>query len=170
MDLLWSPWRSEYIDTFNSGEGEKEKKEECFICGAVHDLEHDKERLVVARTGLCIALMNRYPYNGGHLLIAAKRHIGDITELTDEEANEIMRLSRIAIKVLREISSPHAFNIGMNMGRSAGAGLPGHLHQHIIPRWNGDVGFVTSVCDMKVISQALDRTRDAVAEAFTHYL
>lgn len=168
MDLLWSPWRSQYIDTFNTKADEK--KEDCFICGAVEDVEHEKERLVVARTELCIALMNRYPYNGGHLLIAAKRHVGDLTELTTAETAEIMRLSQIAIKVLREISRPQAFNIGMNMGRSAGAGLPGHLHQHIIPRWDGDVGFVTSICDMKVISQALDRTRDAVAAGFAKYL
>ncbi|MDD3125872.1 MAG: HIT domain-containing protein [Candidatus Kapabacteria bacterium] len=164
MDILWSPWRSQYIDTFNNPSKDEDP---CFFCAAIKDKpENDKSRLVVARGQDCIIMMNRYPYNGGHLLIAPKRHIGDFTALTREEAYEITDLTRVAIDVIRSISSPHAFNVGMNLGRSAGAGMPGHLHQHVIPRWDGDTGFVTAICDMKVISQAMDTAYDTFRNKF----
>ncbi len=166
MDLLWAPWRSQYIDTFKHPSDD----EGCFFCAAVNDLEHDRERLVVARTENCIIMLNRYPYNGGHLLIAPKAHIGDLTEITTENASELMILSQIAIKVINTVSSPHAYNVGMNLGRSAGAGMPGHLHQHVIPRWDGDTGFVSTICDMKVISQAMDNTWQEMNSGFKKYL
>ena len=166
MDILWAPWRSQYIDTFKHPAGE----EECFFCAAVNDTAHDRERLVVARAEHCIVLLNRYPYNGGHLLIAPKEHIGDLSLLSAEVACELMTLSQIAIRVINSISSPHAYNVGMNLGRSAGAGVPGHLHQHVIPRWDGDTGFVSTICDMKVISQAMDNTWQEINAGFKKYL
>ncbi len=153
MDIIFAPWRSQYIETF-SDEAQKEK-EECFICGGVSDLLHDKERLIIARTKHSIVLLNRYPYNGGHLLIAPKRHIGDFLELNQDEMLDMMNLAQNCVKILNRHSKPQAFNIGMNIGREAGAGLPGHLHLHIIPRWSGDTGFVSTICDVKIISKSL---------------
>ena len=136
----------------------------------LNDTSNDKDRLVVARTEHCIVLLNRYPYNGGHLLIAPKAHIGDLSLLDSKVATEIMSLTQISIKVINSISKPHAFNVGMNLGRSAGAGVPGHLHQHVIPRWDGDTGFVSTICDMKVISQAMENTWEEMSKAFNKFL
>ena len=166
MDILWAPWRSQYIDTFKHPSDD----EQCFFCSAVTDTTNDKDRLVVARTEHCIVLLNRYPYNGGHLLIAPKAHIGDLSLLDSKVANEIMSLTQISIQVINSISKPHAFNVGMNLGRSAGAGVPGHLHQHVIPRWDGDTGFVSTICDMKVISQAMENIWEEMSKAFNKFL
>ena len=163
MDILWSPWRAQYIDTFKD---ETKPKEECFFCGAINDLEHDKERLVVHRSNLSIVMLNRYPYNGGHILIAPKRHTGEFLELSKDETADLMELAQLSIKVINSVSAPHAYNMGMNLGREAGAGVPGHLHLHIIPRWNGDTNFMSSVCETKVISQSLEDIRESFANGF----
>lgn len=165
MDILWSPWRSQYINSFKN-----EVDTGCFICDAIKDTEHEKERLVIYRSKYSIVMLNKYPYNGGHLLIAPLRHVGDYTELSIEEINDISILTQAAVKALRSLKSPDAFNIGMNVGRSAGAGLPGHIHQHVIPRWNGDSGFISAICDSKVVSEALEDTHAAVKEALLKVL
>jgi ATP adenylyltransferase len=164
MDLLWAPWRSQYIDTFN--DKKEQKKEECFFCAAIEDRGAEAERLVVYRGETAIIMLNRYPYNGGHLLIAPYRHVGDLCELTTSESSEIMALAQLSIKALKTMSSPHAFNIGMNLGREAGAGAPDHMHMHVIPRWNGDTGFVTAISDIKIISQALSDTQRELSKIF----
>ncbi len=161
MDLLWTPWRGQYIQQFASKEDSG-----CFICDAVRDESHDKERLIIHRSSLSIVMLNKYPYNGGHLLIAPRRHIGDYTELSIDEINDISVLTQLCVKVLKNLKNPDAFNIGMNVGRSAGAGLPGHIHQHIIPRWNGDMGFISTICDAKVISEVLSDTRELILKEF----
>ncbi len=104
------------------------------------------------------------------MLIAPKAHIGDLSLLDSNVATEIMSLTQISIKVINSISKPHAFNVGMNLGRSAGAGVPGHLHQHVIPRWDGDTGFVSTICDMKVISQSMVNTWEEMSKAFNKFL
>ena len=166
MDILWSPWRAKYIDTFKD---DKNVPEECFFCGAINDLEHDKERLVVHRSKHSIIMLNRYPYNGGHLLIAPLRHTGEFLELFADETADMMALAKLSIKVINSVSSPHAFNMGMNIGREAGAGVPGHLHLHVIPRWNGDTNFMSSVCDTKVISQSLEDIQQNFALKFKEF-
>lgn len=165
MDILWAPWRSQYISSFKN-----EVDTGCFICDAVKDDKHEKERLVIYRTQYSIVMLNKFPYNGGHLLIAPLRHVGDYTELSIEEINDISVLTQATVKALRYLKNPDAFNIGMNVGRSAGAGLPGHIHQHVIPRWNGDSGFISSICDAKVVSEALEDTHREVKDALLKVL
>lgn len=161
MDILWAPWRSQYIEIFATG-----CNTDCFICDAIHDKSHEDARLVVCRTDYSIVMLNKYPYNGGHILIAPNEHTGDFTLLSPAQINDIMELTKRSINALKAIKKPDAFNIGMNMGRSAGAGLPEHIHQHIIPRWNGDTGFISTICNTKVISEALQQTLSAVRNEF----
>lgn len=163
MDILWAPWRGQYLNTYSF-----DNDSDCFICDAVQDSENDEARLIIYRSELSIVLLNKYPYNGGHILIAPKSHISDFENLSIEQLNDIMFLSQIAIKCLKKIKHPDAFNIGMNIGRSAGAGLPGHIHQHIIPRWNGDTGFISTICDTKVISESLEQIQKLIKMEFIH--
>ena len=145
---LWAPWRIEYIKGI-------EKKGGCFICDYAGDAAGDGENLVLWRTEHCMVVFNRFPYNNGHLMIAPIRHIADIDQASDEELLEFMKLTRDCKKVLTAAISPHGFNIGINLGRCAGAGLPGHVHIHIVPRWDGDTNFMAVCGGTDVISQSL---------------
>jgi ATP adenylyltransferase len=127
----------------------------CFICRAVAD-DADRENLVVARSGQVIAILNRYPYNNGHLLIATALHKAAFDELSDEEHLECSRTIGRMIDRVQRLMHPDGFNVGLNLGRTAGAGLPGHLHWHIVPRWNGDTNFMPVLANVKVIPQSLD--------------
>jgi ATP adenylyltransferase len=153
---LWAPWRIQYVQGLGMEPPATEKKiTGCFIC---HNLKHpqdDDENLVLWRTDKSIAILNRFPYNNGHLLIAPARHIPDLVDATDEEMLEMIKLIRESQKALSLAIKPHGFNVGMNFGRCAGAGLPGHLHIHIVPRWNGDTNFMSVCADTDVISQSL---------------
>lgn len=145
---LWAPWRIGYVVGLAKGNG-------CFIC---HDLKHpgdDEKNLVLWRTDRSIVVLNRYPYNNGHLLIAPARHIGDLDQATDEELVELIKLVRESQRALSQAIQPHGFNVGMNFGRCGGAGLPDHLHIHVVPRWNGDTNFMTTCSGTDVISQSL---------------
>jgi ATP adenylyltransferase len=144
---LWAPWRINYIQGLDKGGG-------CFIC---HDLANpqDDENLVVWRLDKSIVILNRYPYNNGHLLIAPNRHIAELDQATDAEVLELIKLVRESQKALSAAIKPHGFNVGMNFGRCAGAGLPGHLHIHIVPRWDGDTNFINVCGETDVISQSL---------------
>ena len=145
---LWAPWRIGYIQGLAD-------KSECFICKNVKTPQEDDENFVLWRSKNCITLLNRFPYNNGHLLIAPIRHVPDLEHANDEELLEMMRLIRDAQKVLTLSIKPHGFNIGMNFGRCAGAGLPEHLHIHLVPRWNGDTNFLRTCSDTYLISQSL---------------
>jgi ATP adenylyltransferase len=147
-DNLWAPWRIPYIRAL-------ERSEECFIC---HDLSHpeqDDENLVVWRTARCIVILNRFPYNNGHLLIAPVRHIAGLEEASEDEMLELTKLMRESQRALSLTLRPHGFNVGLNFGRCAGAGLPGHMHIHVVPRWDGDTNFMSVCSDTKVVSQSL---------------
>lgn len=128
---------------------------ECFICHNVKNPGDDVNNLVLWRTPRCIVILNRFPYNNGHLLIAPLRHIGGFEEATDEELLELTKLVRESQKALSLAIKPHGFNVGMNFGRYAGAGLPDHLHIHIVPRWDGDTNYMKVCSDTAVISQSL---------------
>lgn len=130
-------------------------KSDCFICDAYNDTENDEERLVLWRTRHCMVIFNRFPYNNGHMLICPNRHIEELSEASDEELLEFMQVTRDCKAVLTEAISPHGFNVGINFGRCAGAGLPGHMHIHIVPRWNGDTNFMAVCGQTDVISQSL---------------
>ncbi|TKJ39618.1 MAG: HIT family hydrolase [Planctomycetes bacterium B3_Pla] len=140
------------------------EKSDCFIC---HNLKHpqeDDKNLVLWRTELNIVILNRFPYNNGHLLIAPNRHIPDLTDATEEELLEMIKLVRETQKALSPAIKPHGFNVGMNFGRCAGAGLPGHLHIHIVPRWDGDTNFMHVCSDTDVISQSLTELLDLLKQ------
>lgn len=164
METMFSPWRSEYIDSFkNEAEG---IREECFLCGAAANSKDDEKRLVVARFEYNFVVLNRYPYNSGHLLVAPYRHVGLLEEISDEEYSEMTNIARIATHVIGQSMRPSGFNIGMNIGRSAGAGVPGHIHLHVVPRWPGDANFMSTIGEIKVVSQSLAATRAEFADLF----
>ncbi len=148
---LWAPWRIKYIQ----GLSEKPPGSDCFICHNAQTPQDDNKNLLLWRTDKNIVMLNRFPYNNGHLLIAPIRHIGGLEQATNDELLEMIKLVRESQKALSLAIKPHGFNIGMNFGRCAGAGLPDHLHIHIVPRWDGDTNFMSVCSDTKVISQSL---------------
>jgi len=152
MDNLWAPWRMPYI----RGIDKDKSKGGCFLCHNRDNPQQDKENYVLWRCERSLVVFNRFPYNNGHLLIAPKRHIAGLDEADDAELLELMKLIRKCQEVLDIAVNPHGYNVGMNFGRCAGAGLPGHLHIHVVPRWNGDTNFMSVCSDTKVISQGMD--------------
>jgi ATP adenylyltransferase len=150
VDLLWAPWRSAYI-----AKSVPSASDECFICTGL-EAHDDRANLIALRTARCAVMLNRFPYNNGHLLVAPRAHKGELHDLAPEETSELMETLSQMVRLVREILQPDGFNIGLNLGRAAGAGLPGHLHWHIVPRWSGDTNFMPILGDAKVISQSLD--------------
>jgi ATP adenylyltransferase len=151
MDNLWAPWRLSYVAAAKPETGE----EPCFICRGLAE-RNDRENLIACRGTRSVVILNRFPYNNGHLLVAPQAHKGTLDEL---DADEILETTDTLRRMLRHLSAmmhPDGFNIGLNLGRVAGAGLPGHLHWHIVPRWNGDTNFMPVLADTKVIVQSLD--------------
>jgi len=146
---LWAPWRIGYVQGLS-------KSSNCFICEVGSKPQDDSENLVLWRSSHCLVIFNRFPYNNGHLLIAPARHFPDLDQATDEELLEMTKLIRESQKVLSLAIKPHGFNVGMNFGQCAGAGLPGHLHIHLVPRWSGDTNFMNVCSDTDVISQSLN--------------
>lgn len=146
---LFSPWRSAYIESFN----EKKKKKGCLFCGIKQNPDSDDENLVVYRGEHCFIVMNKFPYNSGHVMIVPYRHTASFTKLSDAENQEIMRLTGLCIAAFEKVSKPHGFNFGANLGRVAGAGIDKHIHFHLVPRWNGDVNFMPVLGDVKVVSE-----------------
>jgi len=145
---LWAPWRMEYIRGLS-------KPGECFLCEYVRNPQKDSDNLVLWRAEHSFVVFNRYPYNNGHMLICPNRHIADLMQATDPEMNELMKLVRETQNVLKEAIRAQGFNVGMNFGRCAGAGLPGHLHIHVVPRWDGDTNYMAVCGGTDVISQGL---------------
>jgi ATP adenylyltransferase len=152
MERLWSPWRMEYIRSAVA-----EESDGCFFCEALAK-EDDEAMLVLARGEQAFVILNAYPYNPGHLMVATNRHVGELEELTPEELADAGELLQRSIRALRESSNPDGFNVGMNLGRVAGAGIPGHLHWHVVPRWNGDTNFMPVVGETKVLPELLSET------------
>jgi ATP adenylyltransferase len=151
---LQAPWRMQYIRGLS-----KPESEECFLCAAGRTTsdEERRARLILWMTELSIVVINLFPYTNGHLLISPRAHKADMEELTDAELLDLERQSIDAIKLLKRAISPQGFNIGINLGRCAGAGLPGHIHQHVVPRWAGDVNFMTVLGDVRVVPEAADK-------------
>ena len=156
---LWAPWRINYVQGLDKTTG-------CFICNNRDAPQKDDENLVLWRTDKSIVVLNRYPYNNGHLLIAPLRHIPDLDQATDDELLEMTKLVRESQKALSLTIHPHGFNVGMNFGRCAGAGLPGHLHIHVVPRWDGDTNFMTALAETRVVSEALEESYRRLAPHF----
>ena len=161
---MWAPWRIGYVQGLDKGGSQTEQKNGCFICQNLQTPEDDDKNLVLWRTEQSLVILNRFPYNNGHLLIAPARHIPDLSEAGDDENLEMMKLIRESQKALSLAIKPHGFNVGMNFGRCAGAGLPGHLHIHVVPRWNGDTNFMAVCGGTDVISQSLAELLDLLRQ------
>jgi len=149
MERLWAPWRMEYIGSSREG-----KDEGCLFCEKPKEGD-DEKALILARSEKSFAMLNAFPYNSGHLMVAPLRHVGELEEAEDEESLDMQRLLQRCIKALREAMEPDGFNIGMNLGTVAGAGIPDHLHWHVVPRWTGDTNFMPVVGDAKVLPESL---------------
>ncbi|MEP7234121.1 MAG: HIT domain-containing protein [Ignavibacteriota bacterium] len=155
MERLYSPWRSKYIESFKIHAPQNEGNP-CIFCSALESSD-DKERLVVYRGKLAFVIMNLYPYNSGHMMVVPKRHTADFSSLTTEEQAEMNSLLQFAQKALLEMSHPHGYNLGMNLGKAGGAGVEDHLHWHIVPRWNGDTNFMPVLSDIKMVSEDMEK-------------
>lgn len=155
--ILWAPWRMKYIRGLT-------EKHPCFLCHYLTDNENDKENFFLWRTQHCMVTINRFPYNNGHLLIAPNRHIPNLESASKEEMAEMMELVRDCQTILTKAIKPHGFNVGINFGRCAGAGLPDHMHIHIVPRWDGDTNYMHVCSDTDVISQSMQELHDLLID------
>ena len=159
---LWAPHRLEYLRGENRPLDTNDIA--CPFCAIPK--KTDEEGLIVFRGKTAYVVMNLYPYNPGHLLVCAYRHVADLTDLTDEECNEITALTAHAMQTIRKVSGPEGFNLGMNQGAISGAGVAAHIHQHVVPRWSGDANFMPIIGKTKVLPQLLHLTRDEIAAAW----
>jgi len=155
MERIWAPWRMEYIG--------KDQGSGCVFCEK-QKLDRDAENYILYRGEKTFVILNLYPYNNGHLLVIPKRHVGDVEELDNEEMLELGRNVQKVAGILKAAFKPEGFNIGANLGRVAGAGVPGHFHIHIVPRWNGDTNFMPVLGDLRVIPEGLDATYKKLKE------
>lgn len=149
MDKLWAPWRSKFVYD--------RKRRRCIFCiSKKSGKKADREKHIIERSSHCFSMLNKYPYNNGHIMIVPFRHVSSFEYLTDKEIISIMHLLNRTKKILDDILKPHGYNVGMNIGRTAGAGFKGHIHVHIVPRWDGDTNFMPVLNRTKVISESLD--------------
>jgi ATP adenylyltransferase len=159
MERLWAPWRMDYIGG--------EPRPGCLFCRVVEDPSDADSELVVWRPEGAIVLLNKYPYNSGHLLVAPAAHRPGLEDLDDSESGALMGALQQAIRVLKTAMHPEGFNIGVNVGRTAGAGIPDHVHLHVVPRWNGDTNFMPVLADVKVVNEHLQQTAATLRQAFS---
>ena len=157
METMFAPWRMEYLVC--------EKQEGCVFCKCSTRCDD----YIVFEGKTCFVMLNRYPYVNGHLMIIPERHVGDISELTREERSEIFALLDASVKVLRDAMNPNGFNVGMNLGKAAGAGIAEHVHVHVIPRWEGDTNFMSVVGQVRVVPEDLATTAEKLAPLFRKY-
>jgi ATP adenylyltransferase len=158
VERLWSPWRLAYV----TGAAGTEHNDVCIFC----EDSPDREALVLVRGRLSYVILNKYPYNNGHLMVAPNRHVATLAATTEDERIELMRLTRHAEIALSEAYIPHGLNVGINLGRAAGAGIVDHLHIHVVPRWNGDTSFMTVVGDTRVLPEDLKTTAGRLRPIF----
>ncbi len=161
MKVLWAPWRMEYIL------GEREPG--CPFCPPEIKLP-DEKRLILYVDELTIVIMNKFPYNTGHLLISPRRHVPDLEDLTHEELLALNLTTRLSIRILREVMKPDGFNVGLNLGKVAGAGIPEHLHVQVVPRWDGDVNFMTVFAEVRVVPEHIIATYRRLYPHFEAYM
>jgi len=161
-DNLWAPWRMEYIRSLNE---EAKEAGGCFLCRYFEKPEDDRKNHVVWRGTTAFVVMNRFPYNNGHLMIAVGRHAGNPADLTEEELTEMTRLSFTGAELLTRAVRAVGCNIGTNVGRCAGAGLPDHLHTHVVPRWDGDTNYMAVLGGVRVVPDSLDATYKQLVRA-----
>ena len=158
MERLWSPWRSQYV-------GSAKSDDECIFCA-----HHEDGQGVLLRGEATFVLLNAFPYNSGHVMVAPRRHVGAPPDLEQRERHELIDTTFLAVEVLREAMAPEGFNVGMNLGEIAGAGVPGHLHMHVVPRWGGDTNFMPVVGETKVLPEMLADTEAKLRPLFERYV
>ncbi len=158
MKHLWAPWRMAYI----VGECE----ERCIFCIKEDESAHDRERLILFRGKHAFVIMNRFPYTNGHLMVVPYRHTCEIDELEEQEVLELWSLVAASQRILKRVIFPQGFNIGLNLGQVAGAGVEDHLHVHLVPRWGGDTNFMPVMADIRVVPQYLEETFDLLVDEF----
>jgi len=158
MEQLWAPWRLAFVAAARAAG----PNDDCFICQGLAE-QDDRRNLILLRTPRSVVVLNRFPYNNGHLLVGPRAHKGKLSELDSSETLETMETLNRMIELLQEVMRPDGFNIGVNLGPAAGAGLPGHLHWHLVPRWNGDTNFMPVLADTKIIVQSLEALYDLLA-------
>lgn len=161
LERLWAGWRSAYVSNI----GPADADDGCVMCRLVEAAD-DRAALVLERTGTTVTVMNLYPYASGHLMVAPRRHEADLDGLDDDEAAELVAAQRRALRALRAVYTPDGVNVGINLGRAAGAGVPGHLHVHVLPRWFGDTNFMTAVAEVRVMPEDLVTGYDRLLDAW----
>lgn len=159
MERIFAPWRIRYILA--------PKPKDCVFCEAPKEKD-DKKNLILYRGKTCYTIMNRNPYNPGHVMVCPYRHIPSTEDMNEDELLESMKLVNFAVSVIREVMNPDGFNIGINIGKVAGAGIADHLHIHIVPRWNGDTSFMPVLADVQIVPEALEDTYDKLREAIIY--
>jgi ATP adenylyltransferase len=159
MDFLWTPWRYQYVTSLGEPVA-------CIFCHAAADSAHDKEHYVIHRGARNLVMLNRFPYTSGHIMVVPYEHVSTLEDLPDETLVELIRLARTADKQLRAVYRPDGLNLGFNLGRSAGAGIAGHVHLHALPRWTGDTSFMTSIGETRVLPEDLETTWEKLRRAF----
>jgi len=162
MDYLWSPWRYQYV-------AGSRPSSSCIFCDFAASPENDRANLVVHRGEQNLIVLNRFPYSTGHVMIAPFEHVDTLEAASPEIVQEMMLLTREAQRRLREVYRPSGFNIGMNLGESAGAGIAGHIHMHVLPRWSGDTSFITTVAETRVLPEDLAETWTKLRQAFAYF-
>lgn len=159
MDQLWAPWRMPYIEQHEPEPG-------CLFCTAARE-DRDRENHVVYRSARCMVMLNLYPYNSGHLMVAPYQHTGNLPELDAAGGADMLRTAQLAVQALDNVMRPDGFNLGINQGNVAGAGIADHLHLHVVPRWIGDTNFMPVLADAKVIPELLTATAEKLRHAFS---
>jgi ATP adenylyltransferase len=160
VDRIWAPWRGEYVESAK----DRPENEECLFCRVLSG--EDADGLILVRAGLAFAMLNAYPYNPGHVMVAPLRHVGELEAVEAPELADVDELLQRSTVALTSAYSPHGFNLGVNLGRVAGAGVPGHLHWHVVPRWNGDTNFMPVVGETRVLPEALSATYERLRPLF----
>ena len=155
---MWAPWRMAVIEQYR-------KSTSCILCG-IRDAQDNSQALVIHRSELSYVVMNKFPYSSGHLMVVPNRHIGDWESLSKDESVEMMSLSQMCIKALRQSMGAQGFNVGANLGAVAGAGIADHVHMHIVPRWQGDINFMPLFSEVKIISEHLKDTYKKICQAW----
>lgn len=170
---LWAPWRISYLKGLADDPAKQAQDAgpdapgTCFLCAAFGELndEQTRERMILITDARGSLMMNRYPYSNGHLLVTPKQHVADISDLSADERAGLMELADVGNRLLREVMHCQGVNLGMNLGRCAGAGVPGHCHMHLVPRWNGDTNFMQACAGARVIPQALEESYAMLLDA-----
>ena len=163
LERIWAAWRSHYV---NEEANKLAHDSGCVFCRILESGLPDEETFVLARGERTFAILNLYPYGSGHLMVMPLRHVGDLDALDDDEADELFRLLRQAVVAVRAAYGPDGMNVGANLGRAAGAGVPGHLHLHVLPRWSADTNFMTTVAETRVLPEGLDVAWRKLREAW----